>query len=636
MPPAKISALSLLKSIPFTFAVIFFNTIVFLAVWIVAGTIRGDNWSSTLLLFGAQFTPLTLDTEPYRVILHLFIHGSWIHLLINLYMLFFLGYQLEGLVGTRKFVLVFFLSGIAAAIGSMYWNLFTISVGASGAISGLLGFYLVLNIFFSRKSAKPTILLLGNFAAFSTINLVLPDALYADYPGLFAGVVAGIILGFISFAPARRETIANIRVEYLMIPVLVGLFLLLPGYQVRYFKFFKQVVAAEDTTRHLLKEKLTDDDMRTFIRNYHHWEEIQGRLKKQSGLPADLAPDTFKLARYIALRKQENLLKKMVVQREAYAYLDSVDRLQEVMRKYMDLEYGLWSRFNSQPPNADLESKMVKVYYDPNGVEVTGLPAAFYRIGMRDSIGQWDGPVREYDEEGNLRIKGVYKKNQRDGVFLYYSRKGICSEAGRYLADKKFGKWQTFHGNGRVATEIFYNGAPFINSVWDSLGNQLIVDGNGKEIQVYPDDVVKVVGEYRHGMKDGTWYGRYPNGDMYFEETYNQGRLVSGKSRDVNGETFVYDESSLYPMPEGGFGEFQEYLKMETRKFDSEELGHVKLSFRVTKDGMLTDITFDQRASPTLDAKAVDLLRQGPRWFPAREHGHEPVDASAYVQIEFY
>ena len=637
MPHLKTSFFAAVKNMPFSLSVLLFNTLIFVVTCIIAGGIESAKWTSTLLMLGAQFNPLTLDREGYRILSHLFLHGSIVHLVVNQYLLLYLGYSLEHRVGTRKFALVFFVAGVGAAISGLYWNLFTTSVGTSGAISGLLGYYLVLNIFFGGKSGKPMFILFAHFIVFSALNLFLPERLYADYAGLFGGAIAGITLGFISFAPGRRERIGKVKLEYLMVPVLVILFLLMPGHQVRYFKFFKQVVAAEDTTRHLIREKLTDDDMRTFIRNYHHWEEIQARLKNQKSLPADLAPDTFKLARYIALRKQENLLKKMVVQREAYAYLDSVDRLQEVMRKYMDLDYGLWSRIKGGSADPSLEARMTRVNYDSNGAEIAnGEAAAFYRMGIKDSLGRWDGAFREYDAKGRLRVKGVYKKNKRDGVFLYYSENGICVEAGRYLDDRKFGKWQAFFGNGRIHSEIFHNSGKFVSAVWDSLGNQLVVDGNGREIQVYPDDVVKVVGEYRHGLKEGTWHGRYANGEMHYEEIYNQGLLLAGKSRSPDGETFVYDESSIFPMPEGGFERFGEYLKSEVKEFNSDEMGHVKLSFRVTKEGAITDLTVEQGATPRLDARAKEILLKGPRWLPARRHGYETVDADGYVQVEFY
>lgn len=636
MPDLRTSIFPAAKEMIFSISLVFFNITVFFLSWFLAGTTGGHKWTSTLLLLGAQFNPLTLDREGYRIISHLFLHGSIVHLIGTQYLLLYLGYSLERRVGSGKFALIFFLTGVGAAISGLYWNLFSVNVGSSGAISGLLGFSLVLNIFFGGKSWKPMLILLAHFAAFTAVNFFFFKQMYADYAGMFGGVIMGIAVGFISFARGRREHIGKVKLEYLMVPVLLLLFVLMPGHQVRYFKFFKQVVAAEDTTRHLIKEKLTDDDMRTFMRNYHHWEEIQARLHKQHGLPGDLAPDTFKLARYIHLRKQENLLKKMVVQREAYAYLDSVERLQEVMRQYMDLEYGLWSRIQAANAKPDLEANMVKVSYDSSGNEATEGNAAFYRKGVKDSLGRWDGPFREYDAADRIRVKGVYKKNKRDGVFLYYSEKGVCMEAGRYLNNRKFGKWQTFYSNGRIHSETFYNSGYFVSAVWDSLGTQVVVDGNGRETQVYPDDVVKEVGDYRHGLKEGIWYGRYANGEMRYEETFNQGTLVAGKSRTPDGETFIYDESSLYPMPEGGFEKFGEYLKAETKKVNSEDLGHVKLSFRISSTGALSDITIDQSATPRLDAMAKEILRKGPRWLPARKHGYEPVAGWGFVQVEFY
>jgi membrane associated rhomboid family serine protease/antitoxin component YwqK of YwqJK toxin-antitoxin module len=637
MPPAQSAPFSHLRKIPFTIATVLINILLFLVTWLVAGSLTGSNWNITLLRLGAQFAPLTLDMQWHRVITHLFLHGSWVQLVISMYTLLYAGSVLEPKIGSKKLAFVYFVCAIGAAIASLYLSLFTIGVGTSGVISGLLGFYLVYNIFFPRKTGKSMVILLIHFTLFTVVHLLLPDQMYADYPAMFGGVIAGIVVGFFSFYAGRRSVLTSIKAEYLMIVLFTILFLLLPGYQVRYFKFFQQVVAAEDTTRYLLKDKLTDDDMRIFIRNYHHWDEILARLNNQPSLPADLAADTFKLRKYIGLRKQENLLKKLVVQREAYAYLDSIDRLQQVMRKYMDLDYGLWSRIKPDAPvDSTLLAKMVTVRYDSTGRETANGRAVYYRIGLKDSLGRWNGSVREYDAGDHLRFKGTFKASRRDGVFLFYAANGSCREAGRFMDGRKFGKWQTFYGNGKVASEVFYNAGYFVSSIWDSLGNQLVVDGNGREIQVYPDDVVKVDGEYRHGVKHGTWYGRYPNGEMHFEETYNQGVLVAGKSRTQDDKTFLYDESSLYPLPEGGAANFQEYLRQEVKRFNSEDLGHVKLSFRVTSNGSIADLLIDQAASPVLDAKAKEILLKGPRWLPARRHGHEKVDEWASVQVEFY
>jgi antitoxin component YwqK of YwqJK toxin-antitoxin module len=303
----------------------------------------------------------------------------------------------------------------------------------------------------------------------------------------------------------------------------------------------------------------------------------------------------------------------------------------------MDLDYGLWSRIKAIPELIDSTSaELSRILYDSNGVETESGPAAYYRVGFRDSLGRWDGAVREYYANGAIRMKGSFKQNERDGVFLYYSDKKKHTAAGRYVDNQRFGKWETYHANGRIASEVFYNGEAFVKNVWDSVGNHLVVDGNGREVQHYPNGVIAIEGEYRHGVKEGYWYGRHPNGEMYFEETFHGGRLLQGKSRTLAGETFVYDESSMFPIPEGGFENFYAYVKTETRKLDSDELGHVKISFLVSRKGVLSQLYIEQSATPALDVKAMSIIREGPRWLPARRHGHEAVEETALVQVEFY
>jgi hypothetical protein len=414
----------------------------------------------------------------------------------------------------------------------------------------------------------------------------------------------------------------------------------LPRYQVRYYKLFQQVMAAEDSSRHRLREGLTDDQyMKVFIKNIDQWDAALQKLNRQKGLPEELHSDTFNLRRYIELRKQENLFKKILIQRESYVYLDSIEFVQEQIPEHLSLTYNLKFSLNEEDNFAAADTvlpEMVKVLYDSHWVEIPTLPAVYYRLGLRDSLGRWNGGVKDYYISGLVQMKGTYKENKRDGIFLYYSDHNTYTSAGRYLDDQAVGKWENYHENGRLASEVYFNNGFFLKSLWDSLGNQLVVDGNGREIYRHPNGVIASEGEYRHGLKEGYWYGHHPNGEMYYEEQFNRGKLLSGKSRSLEGETFVYDASSLQPMPEEGFEKFQEYIKAEAKKVDSEELGHVKLSFRVTNKGNIADLTFEQSAVPRLDAKAKEILLNGPRWLPAREHGHQPVDGWAVVLIEFY
>ncbi len=78
-----------------------------------------------------------LNGEYWRFITAIFLHGGTMHLFYNLFALFFFGIALEKLIGSKKFLFVFFISGIVANIISV--NFYPSSLGASGAIMGIIG-----------------------------------------------------------------------------------------------------------------------------------------------------------------------------------------------------------------------------------------------------------------------------------------------------------------------------------------------------------------------------------------------------------------------------------------------------------------------------------------------------------------
>jgi hypothetical protein len=75
--------------------------------------------------------------QPYRFITSIFLHGNFSHLIFNLFALLMFGLILESLIGSKKFLLVFFASGILSNIISV--NFYSSSLGASGSIYGILG-----------------------------------------------------------------------------------------------------------------------------------------------------------------------------------------------------------------------------------------------------------------------------------------------------------------------------------------------------------------------------------------------------------------------------------------------------------------------------------------------------------------
>ena len=103
-------------------------------------------WNYDIYVLINGFTDLfVLDAEKqvefWRFLTSVFLHGDAMHLAYNLFALVLFGSILEKLVGSRKFLIVFFATGILANIFSV--NFYSSSLGASGAIFGIIGALIV-------------------------------------------------------------------------------------------------------------------------------------------------------------------------------------------------------------------------------------------------------------------------------------------------------------------------------------------------------------------------------------------------------------------------------------------------------------------------------------------------------------
>jgi len=104
-------------------------TLIIIAVFILQAII--PNFTDSLLLNQQSFP------EVWRFVTAIFLHGSLTHLIFNLFALILFGLVLESLIGSNRFLLVFFSTGIIANIIS--FNFYPASLGASGAIMGIIG-----------------------------------------------------------------------------------------------------------------------------------------------------------------------------------------------------------------------------------------------------------------------------------------------------------------------------------------------------------------------------------------------------------------------------------------------------------------------------------------------------------------
>src|SRR3954463_16200653 len=99
-----------------------------------------------LPLFLQVYGVVPADVHPSTLITSMFLHGSWSHVLGNMWYLWIFGDNVEDRVGHGRFIVFYLLCGIAAAVGQILMDPGSElpTIGASGAIAGVMGAYFVL------------------------------------------------------------------------------------------------------------------------------------------------------------------------------------------------------------------------------------------------------------------------------------------------------------------------------------------------------------------------------------------------------------------------------------------------------------------------------------------------------------
>ena len=150
----------------------------------------------SLTTLGAVNGSLVRSGQVYRLVTGMFMHGSIWHLLCNMYSLYVIGCATENYFGKKKFLLIYFVSGI---IGSMFSCIFNTSwsLGASGAIFGLMGALCYFGYYYRLYMGKA---LYSEIIPVIVLNLALSLIVsnidfYAHIGGLIGGVFITIGLG---------------------------------------------------------------------------------------------------------------------------------------------------------------------------------------------------------------------------------------------------------------------------------------------------------------------------------------------------------------------------------------------------------------------------------------------------------
>jgi membrane associated rhomboid family serine protease len=312
----------MLSKLPVTFSLIALNVAVFAYLaWQQKSFLMDTNLDVLAILrAGANLNPYTLGGEPWRIVTSMFLHFGVIHLAVNMLALLSLGKGLETILGTPRFILLYLLCGIGSGLASLIFNVYTISAGASGAIFGLYGYRLGMEIMTSLRDRVTLIQTVVNFIIFVAINAFMTVQFNVDLAGHLGGLFSGLALCFFQLRLRLLTDYKQLGIVLLLSPLLL---FLLPKDQLRYFNIFQRVVKLERKTNQLFSGELGDWQIRdSLVTIVPGWNTCDSLLRHLGRVPAEIAPDTSTLRQYVGLRRREALYRIAIVERESYIYLD--------------------------------------------------------------------------------------------------------------------------------------------------------------------------------------------------------------------------------------------------------------------------------------------------------------------------
>jgi membrane associated rhomboid family serine protease len=174
--------------------------------------ITGD--SGSIFVNGALYGPAVADGDWYRLLSAAFLHYGPIHLGMNMLALWWIGRPLEDALGPIRYLLLYLVSGLAGSAGALIANPTGVTVGASGAIFGILGAAIVLE-------RQRTYVLGGSAMTLLIINIAFTFAVPGVSIGGHLGGLVGGALAVLAFSRFGQRSAVYSRTDVFSIVSLV-------------------------------------------------------------------------------------------------------------------------------------------------------------------------------------------------------------------------------------------------------------------------------------------------------------------------------------------------------------------------------------------------------------------------------
>ncbi|MTI31011.1 energy transducer TonB [Xanthovirga aplysinae] len=244
-----------------------------------------------------------------------------------------------------------------------------------------------------------------------------------------------------------------------------------------------------------------------------------------------------------------------------------------------------------------------------------------------------------------------YRQPIQIGKFTTYYKNGKRKSEGHYLNGLKEGKVTQWYSNGQKEGDYLFSDS--LNQVFldnhktgterqiinffDSLGNQLVKEGNGVYVK-YEKGPLLDSGRLHNSIKEGVWKGSFKSGKSSYIEQYENGLLTRGTSIDSEGNSYQYTKLIVAPYY-GNYGdnEFYSFVSknmvypIEARRRNIQ--GTVFVQFIVDELGNTTQVKTLKGFYPACDMEAEKAVDLANNFKPALIRG-QPVSVLLVIPIE--
>jgi membrane associated rhomboid family serine protease len=159
------------------------------------------------------------DGQYYRLLTAAFMHGGLLHIAFNMYALFLFGPPLEAALGRARFTVLYLVSALGGSAASYAFNApYQPSLGASGAVFGLLGAFLVVNRRLGRDNSGLFVLVAINLAIAFVPNTNI------DWRAHVGGLLTGtLVTAALAYAPPRIRNVVQAAGTVVVLLIIVAI-----------------------------------------------------------------------------------------------------------------------------------------------------------------------------------------------------------------------------------------------------------------------------------------------------------------------------------------------------------------------------------------------------------------------------